>query len=439
MRIAVTAGHNVYIGKYFDPGAVNPPLTEADIVKATVSILVPMLERQGHIVLDATPYNEKFADSRFSHVERCKRVDEFNADIYIDIHLNAGGGTGVEVWVHNMNSKSVPFAKQICENIAKDMRLTNRGIKVKSTYWSVSLTTKPAMIVEGAFIDNKSDMEKLTPFKYATAIAKAFGEVIVDKPIVKENKLYRVQVGAYSVRENAEKLLNDLKKVGFSGFIKEDKVEALSIIKEPISKYYETIDGLKIIESNVKNIYVASLPGTTLREFGIYGINGTWQNTTEAHLPRSIWGLAINDNKAIGPNSYQNSPNGHKRGTIIYCEDGSIEVERINNVNEIRKPVKWAIGGGLLFPDYNPGLEKIAEDILRVTAHTGIGYKGDKVYLIVTSSNCSMAEFRSRVLKLGLEGAIFLDGGGSTQMNYKDNKGIHSSRKLSHGIFLKEV
>jgi N-acetylmuramoyl-L-alanine amidase len=34
------------------------------------------------------------------------------------------------------------------------------------------------------------------------------------------NKLYKVQVGAFSKRENAEKLLSELKSKGYSAFIK---------------------------------------------------------------------------------------------------------------------------------------------------------------------------------------------------------------------------
>lgn len=445
MRIALTAGHNVYIGKYFDPGAVNPPLTEADIVKETVALLIPLLERQGHIVLDCTPYGETFIDSRSSHVERCNRVDKFNADLYLDIHINAGGGTGVEVWVHNMNSKSVPYAKAIGENISKDMNLLNRGVKAKPTFWSVSLTSKPALIIEAAFIDNKSDMSKLTPLKYATAVAKVFGGIKEENLTLSEEKLYKVQVGAYSIKANAEKLLDDLKRAGFNGFISEtnsitqkDNKQPVQPTTKPLSQYYETPDGLKVIETTADNIYITTLQGKTLREIGVYGINGTWQNNTEAHLARAVWGLAANNDKEIGPNSYQNSPNGYKRGTIIVYEDGMIEVARINNLKEIKRPYRWAIGGGTLISDYDPTLEKIAEDILRITAHTGIGYKGSRVYLIV-HPNCSMKTFRGYVAKLNLDGAIFLDGGGSTQMNYEGNKGIHSSRKLSHGVFLKKI
>ncbi len=100
------------------------------------------------------------------------------------------------------------------------MNLHNRGVKYNPSYWSLYLTKKPAMIIEGAFIDNKSDMDKLTPRIYAISIAKAFGEVKMHKPINNEPQyLYKVQVGAFSIRRNADKLLEDLKEKGFNGFI----------------------------------------------------------------------------------------------------------------------------------------------------------------------------------------------------------------------------
>lgn len=174
MRIALSAGHNVYINKTFDPGAVGNGKREADINRETLAILIPILKYQGHSVLDVTPYNVNFPSGKSHHEERCKRVDGFNADIYIDIHINAGGGTGCEVWCHNINSKSVPYARDICKHIAADANLPNRGVKFNPRYWSLYLTRKPAMIIEGAFIDKKSDMDKLTAEKYAIAIAKAF-------------------------------------------------------------------------------------------------------------------------------------------------------------------------------------------------------------------------------------------------------------------------
>lgn len=218
MRIALSAGHNVYVGKYFDCGACRNPYVEADITKETVRRLIPLLQAQGHIVKDVTPYNEKFGHKKDSHVKRCKAVDAFNADLFLDIHVNAGGGRGVEVWVHNMESKSVPYAQKICNNISTIAGIPSRGIKTKPAFWSVSLTKKPAMIIEGAFIDS-SDMEKLDATNYARSIAKAFGKV--EKQITKpniSNELYRVrkswnnpksQIGAFRNLNNAKKLVDN--------------------------------------------------------------------------------------------------------------------------------------------------------------------------------------------------------------------------------------
>ena len=219
MRIAVSAGHNVYVNNIFDPGAVGNGMRESDITKETVGLLILLLKSQGHTVLDVTPYGENFSSGKSHHEIRCRRVDEFNADLYLDIHINAGGGTGCEVWCHNIHSKSVPYAREILRNIASDTALPNRGVKYNPSYWSLYLTKKPAIIIEGAFIDNKSDMNKLTPKIYAMSIAKVFGDIKIAACPTDEQILYKVQVGAFSIRDNAEKLLDELREKGFDGFI----------------------------------------------------------------------------------------------------------------------------------------------------------------------------------------------------------------------------
>ena len=85
------------------------------------------------------------------------------------------------------------------------------------------------MLVETLFIDNVNDAKLLKNQNfiedisqaYATGIAKALGLKKKPKPQqIETGKLYKVQVGAFKNRENAEKLLNELQKKGFNGFIK---------------------------------------------------------------------------------------------------------------------------------------------------------------------------------------------------------------------------
>ena len=196
-------------------------------------------------------------------------------------------------------------------------------------------------------------------------------------------------------------------------------------------KDYFTTNGLKIIKTTADKIYIQQLGGKTLRQVGAYGINGTFFDTKNPELASSTWGIAINKSKPIGPNSDKNHwDKSIKRATIIYGE-GKLTVERINNISEVKRKVEWAIGGVGLYPSFDPRTEQVPKDILRHTNHTGIGFKGNIIYLIV-SEPCSMYSFREKILKLNVDGAIALDGGGSTQMFYKNNFGIHSIRKLNN-------
>lgn len=199
-------------------------------------------------------------------------------------------------------------------------------------------------------------------------------------------------------------------------------------------KDYFTTNGLKVIKTTAEKIYIQQLGGKTLRQVGAYGINGTFFDTSRPELPESTWGIAINKGKPIGPNADKNHwDKSIKRATMIYG-DGRVTVEYANNLSDIKRDkIDWAIGGVGLYPAYDPKYEQVPKDILRHTTHTGIAFKGEDIYLIV-SEPCSMAVFKNKVKSLGIDGAIALDGGGSTQMFYKNNFGIHTSRKLNNII-----
>jgi N-acetylmuramoyl-L-alanine amidase len=81
-------------------------------------------------------------------------------------------------------------------------------------------------LTENLFIDNPNDYKLLkqddfldkVALGHANGFVKAFGlkkkpEPV--KPAPKSNIIYRVQVGAYANRDNAEKLAAELKKKGY--------------------------------------------------------------------------------------------------------------------------------------------------------------------------------------------------------------------------------
>ena len=170
--------------------------------------------------------------------EEIRECNAFNPDLAVDIHNNAGGGDGFEVYHHYKGGKSLTLAQNI-ETKVKAIGQNSRGCKTRMNssgrdyYGFIRETKCPAVIVEGCFVDNATDAkiadttEKQKTFgvAYAKGILKTLG-ITVSKKISQNNSSdmakYYVQVGAYSQKENAEKQLERAKTAGFNdAFIKE--------------------------------------------------------------------------------------------------------------------------------------------------------------------------------------------------------------------------
>ena len=87
----------------------------------------------------------------------------------------------------------------------------------------------PAVLVELGFMDSKTDVPIILTDEHARACAKTIVETVVKRGGLKKKtvstvttskKLYRVQVGAFANRENAEKLSKELRAKGYSTIIK---------------------------------------------------------------------------------------------------------------------------------------------------------------------------------------------------------------------------
>ncbi|NLD18296.1 MAG: phosphodiester glycosidase family protein [Tissierellia bacterium] len=178
--------------------------------------------------------------------------------------------------------------------------------------------------------------------------------------------------------------------------------------------------------------------GKTLRQLGTYGINGTFFDTRRPQSLNSCWLIAVNNGVALSGNAKFNGWQQPPRGTM-YFDGVNVKVKRVKSVVELPSSTVWAIGGGSLIPHYIPKEENWDSSVIYSTNRTGIAYKGDTVFLIV-AKNMSMEEFKNKIfIHLKVDGAIFLDGGQSTQMNYVGNKGISSTRGLNNLIGIRSV
>lgn len=81
----------------------------------------------------------------------------------------------------------------------------------------------PAVLNEGAFVDNKKDIadwnEDAELKKLAIAYAEAAAEFLGLAKRNAENALYRVQVGAYRTADGAKAMQQKLRSAGFDGII----------------------------------------------------------------------------------------------------------------------------------------------------------------------------------------------------------------------------
>ena len=159
--------------------------------------------------------------------EEIKECNAYAPDLAVEIHNNAGGGDGAEVFHHHGGGKGKTLAENILAEIVK-LGQNSRGTKIrknssgKDYYGFIRETSAPAVIVECAFVDNASDLKILATEgdrqKMGVAIAKGVLKTL-GVEIQSEKRYYKVQVGAYLYRENAEAMQKKIKAVGFDAFI----------------------------------------------------------------------------------------------------------------------------------------------------------------------------------------------------------------------------
>lgn len=160
-----------------DPGAVANGIKESyanlEVAKACADVLEAhgvevMLSRTSDITEDLT--------------DRIRECNAFNPDLAADIHHNAGGGDGAEVFHARNNSYDDALAKNILDEIEK-IGQNSRGLKTKLTssgadYFGFIRQVKcPSVLVECAFLDSKDVKIIDTPEErkvMGTAIAKGF-------------------------------------------------------------------------------------------------------------------------------------------------------------------------------------------------------------------------------------------------------------------------
>lgn len=158
---------------------------------------------------------------------RVAKANAENVDAYLALHTNAYDTTVRGIRTHHFPSREgKKLASAINNQLAMIYTGTTRAFLVESTtLYELKWPVAPACLPEIGFHDNAIDAEWIVnnTDNIAEALCKGVCDYFRVPYVSHETILYCVQVGAFSVRENAENMLKTVKIDYPNAFIKEVK------------------------------------------------------------------------------------------------------------------------------------------------------------------------------------------------------------------------
>ena len=159
----VHGGHNKKV-----PGA-SEYLDEVAEDRKVKNAVIQYLKAAGHTAYDCTDDAGTTQSKNLANI--VAKCNAHTVTLDISIHLNAGGGTGCEVYY--TSDKGKPYAKKVSAAVAKALGIKDRGAKASDTLYVLNHTKSPAILVECCFVDNKTDQKAWNAEKCAKAIVEA--------------------------------------------------------------------------------------------------------------------------------------------------------------------------------------------------------------------------------------------------------------------------
>lgn len=217
IKVFIDAGHG---GR--DSGATNldGSVLEKDIVLSVANKLNNLLINCGYFEVMLTRTN----DITCSLSYRSDNANKWGADIFVSIHCNSSknhNGFGIETYAYSEKYKKL--ATFIHSSLIEcGIYSQDRGVKY-ADYHVLRETNMNACLVELGFIDIQKDLDILLTNQdnFAKAIYKGILNYynLIDN--TKNDKLYKVVVDSYRIKENANKRVEELREQGIKSFIME--------------------------------------------------------------------------------------------------------------------------------------------------------------------------------------------------------------------------
>lgn len=199
-KIAIVVGHGKSEKGGYDPGACANGYEEFKLARECAKAAQEYLNANYDCKADLFNYK-----GDLYLTERIKKFKDNTYKILAEIHLNAGKGTGTEVYYskYSKGKTGQKAAEKVASQIAKDFSIKNRGAKIKlnssgKDYFAIIRETKPdALLVETLFIDS-ADHKLIIDAKGQAKMGKAIAVGIASALGLKAKAaytLYTVKTG----------------------------------------------------------------------------------------------------------------------------------------------------------------------------------------------------------------------------------------------------
>jgi N-acetylmuramoyl-L-alanine amidase len=234
-KIALDAGHGRNTAGKRCLKKIDPNQTREWVLNARIcdKIEAKLKEYEGYQVLRV---DDTTGAKDISLAARCKAANNFKANIYLSIHHNAGinGGAGGGITAYTWKKPNAELQKW--QKMFYDALIAKTGLKgnratplAKSNFYVLVNTNMQALLVENGFMDSTKDVPIILSEDFADKAATAYVETLAKigglkkKPKPESQTIYRVQVGAYSNKVNAEETVKKLQVAGYQAIIVEVK------------------------------------------------------------------------------------------------------------------------------------------------------------------------------------------------------------------------
>lgn len=242
-KIAVDAGHGLKTaGKEMDK-ALDPARTKEWVLNDRVArhFIKAAKQYEGVEILRV---DDPTGKTDVALATRVKKANEWGANFYFSAHHNAGiklgTGGGIVAYAYKENTTAAKYRDAIYKACiaAGGLKGNRSDPTLTANFYVIKYTHAPAALMEFGFMDSRTDVPVILQESYSKKMGYATMEgiaqvkglkkkapAVTQAPTSAPGKIYRVQIGVFSVKENAEKQLAKAKSVGFTdAFIAENEV-----------------------------------------------------------------------------------------------------------------------------------------------------------------------------------------------------------------------